>query len=89
MTFHNRIFVILVFDKISKCMIVTIEKEPSNIFPTITFFKSEGSTDQNSMLSALFAWLWSQNPPRPGVTILDRSDPKEIKNKVEMILEQR
>ena len=32
MTFHNRIFVIFVFDKISKGMIVTIEKEPSEYF---------------------------------------------------------
>ena len=38
MTFHNRIFFIFVFDKISKGMIVTIEKEPSEYFQRLHFW---------------------------------------------------
>ena len=37
-TFHNRIFVVFVFDKISKGMIVTIEKEPSEYFQQLDFW---------------------------------------------------
>ena len=32
MTFHNIIFIVFVFDKISKGMLVTKEKEPSEYF---------------------------------------------------------
>ena len=38
MTFHNRIFVVFVFDKISKGMLVTIEKEPSEYFQRLHFW---------------------------------------------------
>ena len=37
MTFHNRIFVIFVFDEISKGMLVTVEKEPSEYFQQLNF----------------------------------------------------
>ena len=37
-TFHNRIFVIFAFDKISKGMIVTVEKEPSEYFQQLHFW---------------------------------------------------
>jgi hypothetical protein len=49
MTFHHRIFVVFVFDKISKGMLVTIKKEWGGIFSTITFLKSVGSSDQNAL----------------------------------------
>ena len=39
MTFHCRIFVILVFDKISKGMLVTIEKELGEYFQRLYFWK--------------------------------------------------
>ena len=38
MTFHNRIFVIFVFDEISKGMIVIIEKEPREYFQWLHFW---------------------------------------------------
>ena len=41
MTFYNRIFVVFVFDEISKGMLVTVEKEPGKYF-NITFLKSVG-----------------------------------------------
>ena len=38
MTFHNRIFVVFVFDKISKGMLVTIEKEVGEYFQRLYFW---------------------------------------------------
>ena len=38
MTFHYRIFIVFVFDKISKGMLVTIEKEPSEYFQQLHFW---------------------------------------------------
>ena len=38
MTFHNKIFVVFVFNEISKRMIVTIEKEPSEYFQRLHFW---------------------------------------------------
>ena len=49
MTFHNKIFVVFVFNEISKRMIVTIEKEPSEYFQRLHFLKSVGSSDQNAL----------------------------------------
>ena len=50
----NYIFEINFFDKISKGMLVTIEKELGDrIFSMITFLKSVGSTDQNALLTQL------------------------------------
>ena len=49
MTFHYRFFVVFIFDKILKGMLVTIEKELGGIFSKITFLKSVGSTDQNAL----------------------------------------
>ena len=39
MTFHYRIFVVFVFDKISKGMLVTIEKELGEYFQRLHFWK--------------------------------------------------
>ena len=50
MTSHYRIFVVFIFDKISKGMLVTTYRERAGkTFSTITFLKSVGSTEQNTL----------------------------------------
>ena len=46
MTFHYRIVIGFVFDKISKGMLVTIEKE---LGERLHYLKSVGSSDQNAL----------------------------------------
>ena len=48
-SFQYIIFIVFVFDKISKGMLVTIEGRAGGIFSKITFLKSVGSTDQNAL----------------------------------------